>query len=1403
MSMHWGRKVGARTMRQARAVGVLSKLARGFGLGLGLIALASCGQGGGGEKPQSVDEAVTASCTLGQECCPAGYQTVTLTNGSDQFTTTKAKQCVVALAGSDVIAANSGDGIVLAGDGDDIIMAGPHSTVRGGNGRDTINVWGGPATVYGGPGDDTINAANGDNFVVPGPGRDTVALGTGNDTVALYDLCEITGGGKTLDGGTGTNTLITPVPLAQLRALGVTVSNFQNIVVQSNSCRSECVTQPDCSSHGACVEGATSGQVQCKCDLPYQGATCNIKGCVSQDDTDHDLVLDCLDGCPYDPLKTAPGLAGCGVPETDTDHDGTPDAIEQCPNDPNNTTSGECGCVGERTLKPAGTPCNDTACPLASGATATCNGAGVCGDRSSCVPGSGCRFFDWRGSSFWACGTDAGANGSAPVGQLSQTAAAAACDAKGLSLVRIDSPDENTFLAKLLKAPIWLGANDISVANSWRWSTAKTKDGDPFWSGGANGARVGGRFAFWNAGAPAANRCATMRPGDGRWIDSSCTEVHGYMCSFPLPLTQPLGPNGKPIGTPPPGILGQPPALTNCVPETESGLPGSMAELTAEVKDSGPTGASAHPPTSGACPPEDPANSALGIDGDAGNGCQPTEISNIGCFSDAECVTKAGPGFLCRQKKDDVSTCHPPDAGTAAANGPSASDCRGHAVCMKVTCPADQPPCDQINICNPGTEVDAGLDPGAQLDAGAFQPSGLFSGTLPDASPTGTYIDLPTGIGIENAWCKMAPEKPVPPANQAPGGYTGNSGGSSAISFKFDPDLVFDVTPSALALGETDHVIHAQARLGASVHLNKFLGQTFTGSILDASIGILVNRCSINDTRDTSFKVLGLDLISADQLGVPLINSDDITSSCADPSSALCALYHASDTCEKDLVQYKAYANRAKKAFRDAQQLLNQYYLARKNGHTLAANLCHQLGVDTANVPAFPGGNFCPTTETPEATINRFVDYYQSTGNGQLSLFRQIAGNLTNASVAFAEKFTLSGPGRLSLQFGDSHGEESQTILNIPFAIGPVPMVLQVDVFAQYGVSGNFALDVEPPVGLEGPANVEQTVAKVDANVVPYASAGLSAFVGAGIDIGPIAATIGLEGAVTLADLKAPIFAGAGVKVAVTQDVRPLPVDIQPPVATAANAFVFGGGPKSFKYSVFYDYGAGVDLDNILSGALNGRLRIRFAFFSRTWRKQIVKFDGWSQHIDLVHGGSDPSVATGPQTVPTSVDTVRNTTQVASGQNAMGLSEPEVPLMQLASLTVPSGTTGGADAGTGTSVDFDPTALQSVFYDRLCCVAAGGTCEGEQLCCPGSTCQIPPDATLLVGTCTPQCEHIDQGCKVDNDCCNDPPTSTLNRCITSTGRCEACFSDNSKSCTEGHDCCSGLCSDGACQASPR
>ena len=51
----------------------------------------------------------------------------------------------------------------------------------------------------------------------------------------------------------------------------------------------------------------------------------------------------CVDGCPDDPLKMAPGTCGCGEPDTDTDADGTPDCKDECPTVKGKIKKG-CGC---------------------------------------------------------------------------------------------------------------------------------------------------------------------------------------------------------------------------------------------------------------------------------------------------------------------------------------------------------------------------------------------------------------------------------------------------------------------------------------------------------------------------------------------------------------------------------------------------------------------------------------------------------------------------------------------------------------------------------------------------------------------------------------------------------------------------------------------------------------------------------------------------------------------------------------------------------------------------------------------------------------------------------------------------------------------------------------------------
>jgi len=212
------------------------------------ILIDYCGSGSGGsggsggssgsEQPDEVTGACTEDPTL---CCPAGFNPVVLTAAADTYQTGTPLQCVVGLAGADTIAAQ-----------------------------------GGTSVVVGGPGNDTIQAASGNNVVVPGGGVDTVTTGTGNDTVYIFDLCELAPG-DAVDTGTGDDTLVAPLPLIDLQARGLNVANVDHVVVQQNSCRSECVAQPDCSGHGTCAEGNAPGEVRCECDAPFAGANCESR----------------------------------------------------------------------------------------------------------------------------------------------------------------------------------------------------------------------------------------------------------------------------------------------------------------------------------------------------------------------------------------------------------------------------------------------------------------------------------------------------------------------------------------------------------------------------------------------------------------------------------------------------------------------------------------------------------------------------------------------------------------------------------------------------------------------------------------------------------------------------------------------------------------------------------------------------------------------------------------------------------------------------------------------------------------------------------------------------------------------------------------------------------------------
>lgn len=85
----------------------------------------------------------------------------------------------------------------------------------------------------------------------------------------------------------------------------------------------QCDDGQDCSSFTVCTAGSCVPH-------PFYG-TNTCPACSDTGDTDGDGTRNCDDQCPSDPLRTAPGVCGCGQAETDTDGDGIADCNDNCP----------------------------------------------------------------------------------------------------------------------------------------------------------------------------------------------------------------------------------------------------------------------------------------------------------------------------------------------------------------------------------------------------------------------------------------------------------------------------------------------------------------------------------------------------------------------------------------------------------------------------------------------------------------------------------------------------------------------------------------------------------------------------------------------------------------------------------------------------------------------------------------------------------------------------------------------------------------------------------------------------------------------------------------------------------------------------------------------------------------
>jgi hypothetical protein len=1057
-------------------------------------------------------------------------------------------------------------------------------------------------------------------------------------------------------------------------------------------------------------------------------------------DTDGDGTPDCTDNCPLDPSKTTPGVCGCGVSEKDTDGDGIPDCIDQCPNDPTKSVPGQCGCGNSP--QPAGTPCTDGICSGVTGNQFACDGAGQCGNPSACAPDPSCVAKVFNQFVYWIC-----------PGPATWSSAQAKCDAvQGQSLLEVDTREENAVLAGLVKKSSWMGANDRGAVGTWAWAVGANDTGNVFF---ANGATASGRFSSWASGAPDDNagQCGSFTGASGVWSDTSCSASLGYVCK--RSLNQFVPPTVPPITCASfPGLAC--PTLAACVPSAPDFVDAAVFRTQVNTcQDAGCTspGAPGCSQCVGAAAVPPPGSTCTAYSGTA-CGVEPgTETKT--CNDVSECAS----GQVCNVTVGGCSICDNLGSGTGACTNPSkcASEVKHCGAPVKGCAPAiGGGLCHEVVLCAPDGSagiVDPRANPGSQLTPQVFDPASVFEAGAP---PTPTYPPDPAcptppcTLGPSNGWCKYLVPTQLPaqdPSNSNPA----NSGTGGIIQFDFDPNLALHFDGNPLALGESNFDLKATASLKAGASFNIPLVGQDSFDIVDALALITANRCNVSDAS-SHLKILGQDFLPS----VLIFDTD--------PSPV------NEKACQDALAKFETTVDRAKKALKDAEALLTQYNANKAAGQVFgfpadagpeagAVTLCQQIA---ASPPAgFPVGDCA--NETPEATINRFIQFYTS-----------------QAQTAFLGQWDLGGQELTLTQdipINFLNNSETQTLFEATFFIGPIPCLLQVQAVEGYGIGGNLHFNFSPGSVLSN--QDREQIANINGNVAPYANAGISLFVGVGFDIGVASASAGVEGEVSLGNVSAPIVAGAGLDIASEPDPRPLPTDL----ANIAGALPLIT-PRQYQFFLDYNYGAQVDISQILQGYLAARLEVSFLFWSASWTQTIVRFDSPFPPltINLISGdGTTPALGSFPWV----------TVQMPT------------PFVSLPQLQVPSAPiTTAPDGGLAKIVQVDKSQVEKFFYDSLCtCVEAGvppvsttSDCFRNEDCCPA-----PAGQPAIVCFSDPALGHA-KSCESCRKASFFEP---------SDAGCDALFCGTTvpaQSCNQNSDCCQGdfgtQCTGGICVDNP-
>ncbi len=1065
-------------------------------------------------------------------------------------------------------------------------------------------------------------------------------------------------------------------------------------------------------------------------------------------DSDGDGTFDCTDECPQNPNKVARGTCGCDEPDVDTDGDGVMNCIDECPNDKSAQYRGTCGCPSD--AAPNGTKCDDGVCR----GVLSCN-AGRCGDES-CKPDPSCvlRYSGETQHYYWFCNA-------AVSWQQADTLCSAA---DGSKLVQINGATENAFVAANLNASsMWTGANDRAQDGEWYWTDYVDDSGDKFWKGGSTGSAYFARFAAWASSAPADSSasCGQINTS-ATWNGASCTSTAGFVCEVG---TERLTDKDWPIPRRTCELLGFPCEDDGPGPDCESEADAFGGLSEAEVLD-------AFANCAAACAGGNEGTQAC-ADACTGPATPPGEDELCDDADDfADAVPSCGassivtPQVTCESSEDcpDGSVCSREYEGGGQGQPrlcvvPS-SDCSGQTATFP-------PRCATIDLCEPDLEqtITDVVGPGADLDPVEFDPAEAFGEPTeappdpyaPDDDPCGGSC---VGQGQAHPWCHLGPADATPDRpNQEPN-KAGRSGGD-LISFNFDPKFSMKYDADIGAFGLPKLAVTAEAGMSADINYSFAGGGSFT--VIDVLAALDANECGV--TSRAMLDVFGTDFIEQGVVdvgpyGLPLELPDAATQ----------------EKCREAFTAFQMAGDRAKKALRDAVELLTQYqgYLDNDDPTNPASYddnfsqyLCRQVALSPPR--GFPDGicSVSGTTESPEATINRYIEYYKRTVTGfggipGIQGLPEAAAQLAEEAFGFDQTFTL-------FSYGDF---DEQTLASVQFFIGPIPCFLDVVSTVDYGVNLNATVQFKPGTIVETMFRAEgnqaaEPIAYAKVEGEPYAGAGLGVFAGAGFGIPGFEAKIGLQADLYLGTVYLPAHVGAGIGLGAEVDERDAPSDVAP-FTTGVDLIP----PK--RYVADLQYGAGLDikLRNVLNGSVSGKLKISVLFFSKTWRKTLLNFTGIcagspNDHID----GCDFELVS-----------LEGSTNAAVGSFPWAQIRMPTTFPQLAKLQPGVSKTGYSFV--------DMNTVEHFFYDTLCTCIDGNNPEDERECFRDEDCCKPDtpncfnEPTSGKNMCI-KCRLRGDTCNDDLDCCGSASV-----CNVTEGKCEGTLSCNGP-CKRDDECVTG------------